>query len=71
MTAAEELAKLETAYAAWIEAGCPQSYTAPGGHYTVTRASAQWMSDRIDALRRQVNSESGGIFTVSQFRKQD
>ncbi len=68
MTAAEELTKLETAYSAWLDAGCPQSYTTPAG-LSVTKASADWMAKRIDALRATASqAENGGGFQVASFR---
>jgi hypothetical protein len=67
MTTAEELTKLTRAYSAWLDAGCPASYTMEGT--TVTRASAEWMSKRIDALRAAVARESSGSgFAVANFR---
>lgn len=67
MTVAEELTALETAYAAWIAAGCPQSYTTGDGR-TVTRASAEWMSKRIDTLRAEVARGTTSGFSVADFR---
>lgn len=65
MTATEELVKLETAYSAWLDAGCPQSYTTPAGQ-SVTKASAEWMSKRIDALRSV--TDTTGRCPVASFR---
>ncbi len=70
MTATEELSALETTYQAWLEAGCPQSYTTKLG-VSVTRASAEWMSKRIDMLRAQVNQQTSGQFWVGQTRDSD
>lgn len=67
MTVEQELTYLETTYAAWIAAGCPQSYTMGDGR-SITRASADWMSKRIDLLRTRVNNGGGSGFTVAQFR---
>lgn len=71
MTATAELAALEATYEAWINAGCPQSYSHNGR--TVTRASAEWMSKRIDQLRQAAARESGttGSCPVAKFRGQD
>lgn len=66
MTAAQELASLESAYEAWIKAGCPQSYTHEGR--TVTKASAEWMSKRIDDLRAVVARQTAGGFLGVRFR---
>ena len=68
MTASEELTALETAYSEWIAAGCPQSYTTGDGR-TVTRASAEWMSKRIDQLRAQVDRGTNSGFSVADFRR--
>jgi hypothetical protein len=70
MTAAEELTALETAYEAWIEAGCPQSYTTGDGR-TVTRASAEWMSKRIDTLRAESARGTSSGFSGANFRHDD
>ena len=67
MTAQEELTALETVYAAWINAGCPQSYSLNGR--TVTKASAEWMSERIDELRAAVARQTTGSFYAAQFRR--
>lgn len=66
MTAQEELTALETAYSAWIGAGCPQAYSYNGR--MVTKASADWMSKRIDQLRAVVARNTGSMFFASQFR---
>ncbi len=68
MTGEEELTALETVYEAWITAGCPQSYTTGDGR-TITRASAEWMSKRIDALRSQVARDGGSGFSAANFRE--
>lgn len=70
MTAQEELTKLEAAYSAWLDAGCPQSYTTPAGQQ-VTKASADWMSKRIDVLRAQVQRDTSGSFFVAQNRESE
>lgn len=68
MTPAEELTKLETAYSAWIDAGCPQSMQVDGRLFTI--AQAEWMSRRIDVLRAAgASTATSGIFAVGQFRR--
>jgi len=67
MTAAQELSYLETSYEAWVKAGCPQSYTHEGR--VVTRASADWMSKRIDQLRALVARSSSPGMAVANFRR--
>ena len=67
MTAAEELALHETAYAKWVKAGCPQTYVEEGR--TVTRAQAEWWSKRIDQLRALVARGSTPGMAVANFRR--
>lgn len=66
MTAAEELTKLEAMYSAWLDAGCPQSYSIHGR--TITRASMEIIMRRIDQLRLAVARQSTGGVSVAQFR---
>lgn len=66
MTAAAELALLETAYTAMLTGGAVQSYTVAGR--TVTKADIKWLTGRIDQLRRQVSRESSsGAAAVARF----
>jgi hypothetical protein len=67
MTAAEELALLEPVYAAWIQAGMPQSYTTGDGR-TFTRPAMNLITDRIDQLRAVVSSGSSSGFYVASPR---
>jgi hypothetical protein len=67
MTAAEELTKLETMYSAWIDAGCPQSYSINGR--SLTKASFDTIVKRIDTLRASTTAATGGMCSAAQFRK--
>jgi hypothetical protein len=68
MTAEAELALLETAYEAILTGGA-QEYSLKDR--SVTKLDIGWMSQRIDALRAQVQRQTYGMFNAARFRRDD
>jgi hypothetical protein len=58
---------LYTTYLAWIQAGCPQAYTLPGGK-SLTKVSGEFFQKQINSLDAQITALTRGSFYEAQFR---
>lgn len=59
------LAAQKTQYLAWVNAGCPESWTINGRSQTI--ADMQRIYDRITELETKSARETSGGFFASQF----